>query len=113
VFRVLVVALFVACTACSSLGTGPKLDIIATEYSYSPSNIPLDTNMVNIAIHNQGQEEHDFELIGPQGIVAHIEVVQPGITRGMSVSLKPGTYQFICTLEGHAQRGMSGTLTVK
>jgi len=111
--RVLVASVLLACAACSSLGTGTKLDIVATEYSYDPANVPLDARTIAIALHNQGQVEHDLELIGPQGVVAHIETTQPGVTRGFSVTLKPGTYRFICTIEDHAQRGMTGTLTVR
>ena len=112
-FRVLVVFLLIACASCSSLGNGARLVIVATEYSYDPAIVPTDAHTIAFEIRNQGQEEHDFELIGPQGVVAHVGTIQPGITRGISVPLKPGVYQFLCTIEGHAQRGMTGTLTVR
>jgi uncharacterized cupredoxin-like copper-binding protein len=35
-----------------------------------------------------------------------------GGTKTLSVSLKPGTYTFECTVPGHAAAGMKGTLTV-
>jgi uncharacterized cupredoxin-like copper-binding protein len=114
VLRVLVAALFVLVAGCSSLSTGAKLDIVATEYAFDPATIPQDAHTVALAIHNQGQEEHDFELIGPSGnIVTHMAPIQPGITKGVSVALTPGTYRFVCTLEDHAQHGMSGTLIVR
>ena len=30
----------------------------------------------------------------------------------VSTDLKPGTYTFLCTVDGHADAGMKGTLTV-
>ena len=106
-------AAFLFACACSSLSTGTKVDIVATEYAFDPATIPLDAHTIAFSIHNQGQEEHDFELIGPQGVVAHVETIQPGITRGISVNVKPGVYRFICTIAQHVQQGMAGTLTVR
>jgi uncharacterized cupredoxin-like copper-binding protein len=31
----------------------------------------------------------------------------------VSADLKPGTYTFLCTVDGHAAAGMKGTLTVQ
>jgi len=31
----------------------------------------------------------------------------------VTANLAPGTYTFLCTVPGHAQAGMEGTLTVK
>ena len=41
------------------------------------------------------------------------QVVSSGGTSQVTVSLKPGTYQFLCTVPGHAAAGMKGVLTVK
>lgn len=87
--------------------------MIANDNEYDPSTISTDAHEVAFAIHNQGQVEHDFELIGPDGIVMHIPAIQAGITKSRSVELKPGQYRFICTVADHAQKGMIGTLTVR
>ena len=36
-----------------------------------------------------------------------------GATKTLSVKLKPGTYTFYCSVPGHRQGGMQGTLTVR
>jgi uncharacterized cupredoxin-like copper-binding protein len=41
------------------------------------------------------------------------QVVQPGGTSTLTAKLTAGTYTFICPVPGHAQAGMTGTLTVK
>ena len=35
-----------------------------------------------------------------------------GGSRTLTLKLKPGTYKFFCTVPGHRQAGMEGTLTV-
>jgi uncharacterized cupredoxin-like copper-binding protein len=102
-----------ACGGCSASLTGARFDIVALEYSFDPATIPTNARTIEFALRNQGQIEHDFELIGPSGVEAHIDVVPPGITRATAVDLKPGTYNFVCTVGDHAQRGMRGTLTVR
>ena len=37
---------------------------------------------------------------------------QPGGSSKVTVTLKPGTYQFYCPIPGHKAAGMQGTLTV-
>ena len=40
-------------------------------------------------------------------------IVSGGQTSKVSVDLKPGKYEFYCSVPGHEQAGMKGTLTVK
>jgi uncharacterized cupredoxin-like copper-binding protein len=39
--------------------------------------------------------------------------ISGGATAKLSVTLKPGTYEFYCAVPGHEQAGMKGTLTVQ
>ena len=36
-----------------------------------------------------------------------------GGSKTLSLNLKPGTYKFYCSVPGHRQAGMEGTLTVQ
>lgn len=41
------------------------------------------------------------------------ELVQEGSATLSLSNLKPGTYHYFCTVPGHREAGMEGTLTVK
>jgi plastocyanin len=61
---------------------------------------------------NKASIGHDIAIQG-NGINQGGPVVANGGTSQVSVTLKPGTYQFLCTVPGHAAAGMKGVLTVK
>jgi uncharacterized cupredoxin-like copper-binding protein len=67
---------------------------------------------VTIAMRNPSQLTHSIAIEG-NGVSSAGQVVGPGGTSTVSATLKPGTYKFFCTVPGHRQAGMEGTLTVK
>jgi plastocyanin len=66
---------------------------------------------VTISMPNQAPIQHDIAITGP--VNGKGPVVGKGATSSFKVTLKPGTYTFLCTVPGHAAAGMKGTLTVK
>jgi plastocyanin len=63
-------------------------------------------------IRNPSQLSHSIAITA-NGVNAAGEVVGPSGTSTVSASLKPGTHTFYCTVPGHREAGMFGTLTVK
>jgi plastocyanin len=61
----------------------------------NPSQIP----------HGIGVDGNGVDVDGP--------VVGPGKTSTATAELKPGTYEYYCTVKSHHQAGMEGTLVVK
>lgn len=61
---------------------------------------------------NDASIPHDIALEG-SGVDAKGKTVQGGAVSSVSVSVKPGKYTFYCTVSGHREGGMEGTLTVK
>ena len=55
---------------------------------------------------------HGIAIEG-NGIDKTGQIVSPGSTSTLPVSLKPGKYTFYCPVDGHRQKGMHGTLVVK
>ena len=71
---------------------------------------------LSIEMPNPSPSQHDIALKADAGKGAEIgkgPVVGKGGTSKFTANLKPGKYQFLCTVPGHAQNGMVGILTVK
>ncbi len=64
---------------------------------------------VTFQVKNAGTIEHNFVI---QGTAVKLEGLQPGQTKSATVALKPGQYTMECTIPGHAEAGMVGTITV-
>jgi plastocyanin len=68
---------------------------------------------VTIDFTNASPVGHDVHIADPSGKdVGGTDVVTGGSTSA-TVDLKPGKYTFFCSVPGHEQAGMKGTLTVK
>jgi len=61
---------------------------------------------------NESATPHDIALEG-NGVNEKGDVVQDGGTSTFEADLQPGEYTFFCTVPGHREGGMEGTLTVK
>lgn len=61
---------------------------------------------------NKASIGHNIAIQGP-GANAKGQIVQGGATSKISVTLKPGTYTFFCSVPGHREGGMVGKITVK
>lgn len=76
-----------------------------TELEAKAGEVTIDFDNPSAIPHNVVIEEDGKELAGFEPIAEGEETV--------SADLQPGTYTFLCTVPGHAEAGMEGTLTVK
>ena len=89
------------------------------QLSASPTQIAFDTTKLNaqagkvtIDFDNPSTLEHDVAIEQDGKQIAISETIAKGKT-SVSADLEPGTYTFLCTVPGHAEAGMEGTLTVQ
>jgi mono/diheme cytochrome c family protein len=92
-----------------------KLEIPAdpsgrTLYTFKDAEAPA--GQLEIDSKNDSSTPHDIALEGG-GVNEKGETVQGGGVSTINVDLKPGEYTFFCSLPGHREGGMEGTLTVK
>jgi uncharacterized cupredoxin-like copper-binding protein len=61
---------------------------------------------------NMGKLPHDLTINGPGVANVKTPVFDPGQTKTLAVTLKPGKYDFYCSVPGHKQAGMDLEVTV-
>jgi plastocyanin len=67
---------------------------------------------VTLTAQNPQPTQHNIAVQG-NGLDQKGNIVANGGTSKVTVTLKPGTYTFYCSVDGHRQAGMQGKLTVK
>jgi plastocyanin len=68
---------------------------------------------VTVDFTNESPVPHDVAIESESGeTLGKTEIISEG-SDSTTVNLKPGTYHFYCTVPGHRDAGMEGTLTVK
>jgi plastocyanin len=79
---------------------------------FDKKSLTAKAGAVTITFTNQAPEGHNFTLQSAGGqSVGHTPTFNGG-SKTLTVKLKPGKYTFLCTVPGHEQGGMKGTLTV-
>ncbi|HLF78936.1 MAG TPA: plastocyanin/azurin family copper-binding protein [Dehalococcoidia bacterium] len=84
-------------------------------YFFNPKEVKLKPGQVKVTITNDGPERpHNFVVknLNGQGDLASMDRLNPGQSNSVTFTVVAGTYQFICSLPGHADRGAQGTLVV-
>jgi plastocyanin len=95
-------------------GPGGTLNLIAskTQLAFNTTKLSSKPGKVTLNLDNPAPIPHDIGVKKGSQLLA----VSPQIAASktsITVDLAPGTYEFLCTVPGHAQAGMQGTLTVK
>lgn len=103
-----------ASPAAGGGGAGETLDLAAspTQLAFDTKELTSKSGKVTIDFDNPAAIEHDVAIEQNGKLIAKSALVSEGKT-SVSAKLEPGTYTFICTVPGHAQAGMEGTLVVK
>jgi nitrite reductase (NO-forming) len=96
-----------AATVPANLST--NVTVSATEFKFSPSTIQVPVGQkVTLTLNNTGVVQHDLTIPG----VGFALSAQPGASATGEVTFdKPGTFDFLCSIPGHKDAGMKGTLS--
>lgn len=107
------------------------VEIVLSEHDYEPNDLKLAANTpYKIVIKNTGEKPHywtakeffknvatrkaqtkEAEFKAPY--FDAIEVNNGGVAEFFVVPVTKGTYEVVCTIEDHKDKGMSGTITVE
>jgi plastocyanin len=108
-----------ACGGSSSSGSsykepaGPPVATLKVESGnvfFKPTKLTAPPGIVKIILKNIESGTHDFVIRGVPGF--DLQVSGSGSTAAKKVELKKGTFTFYCSIPGHEEAGMKGTLTV-
>jgi plastocyanin len=86
-----------------------------TEYEFTPRDVTVQRG-TELTVRNDGQIAHNLtversraageKLLGTDSFLG-------GRTEKLKVDIPPGRYAMVCTVPGHLQLGMAGTLRVE
>ena len=97
---------------------GKATTVDLDEYSIDPSS-PTVSKGDTLTVKNVGNIAHNLTIEqgpDPKKQTKKLEATSTflgGKSEDLTVDLKPGTYALACTVPGHRQLGMTGTITVK
>jgi plastocyanin len=81
--------------------------------AYTSDSASAEAGKVTVNFTNPQPLSHDVAIEDPSGkTIAKTEVIGEGSDSTVA-ELKPGEYTFYCSVPGHREAGMEGTLTVK
>jgi plastocyanin len=97
-----------------SAGSAAALDIEAGEgLAYTSDSATAKAGKVTVDFTNPQPLTHDVAIEDSSGkTIGKTELIAEG-SDSTVVDLKPGEYTYYCTVPGHREAGMEGTLTVK
>lgn len=102
-------------TAGSSTGSGSTVSDSADpsgQLRFTASTLSAKAGTLTVHFTNGSPLPHNFTLASSSGTVLGASPTFSGGSRTLTVKLAPGTYVFYCTVPGHRQAGMQGTLKV-
>ena len=121
-FLALLLALALALAACggddeaaepaNGGGGGQTIELAADPaggLSYDKSSLEASAGEATIVLTNDSSIEHDVRI---EELDVGTDIISEG-TDSVTVTLEPGTYTFFCSVPGHREGGMEGTLTVE
>lgn len=95
-------------TPAGTTGESHVVTVSMFEMGFKLSASRVPTGTVTFRVVNDGKVVHDFRINGKG-----TPVLDPGEQATLTVDFpEPGTFSFVCTVEGHAAAGMVGKLVV-
>jgi uncharacterized cupredoxin-like copper-binding protein len=81
------------------------------QLKFTTPSLSASAGKVTIGFKNASPLEHNLTIAQGTKVLGATPTFT-GATKTLTLSLKPGTYKFYCTVPGHREAGMEGTLTV-
>jgi len=87
-----------------------RVEVLMREFKFEPARVEVQAGRVELVLRNEGVIPHDFAV---PALGVKTEYIAAKKEQVVVLDLKPGTYPFDCTVGGHKEAGMHGTLVVR
>jgi uncharacterized cupredoxin-like copper-binding protein len=88
-----------------------SVSVSEVDYKIRLPETTLKAGKYTFQVQNQGKVPHNLVIKGA-GVDEATSDLAPGISESLTVELKPGSYEFYCSIPGHKQLGMDQKVTV-
>jgi plastocyanin len=102
-------------SASGSSGGGSTIKDAADpsgQLKFTSSTLTASAGKATIDFTNSSSVPHNMTIVDSSGKQVGATPTFSGGTKSFTADLKPGKYTFFCSVPGHRQAGMQGTLTV-
>lgn len=86
-----------------------RIEVSATSFEFDPATIDVDAGEDIAIVLTSDDILHDFTI---DELDAHVTSEAGETVEGGFTADRPGTYTYYCSVPGHREAGMEGTLTV-
>ncbi len=103
---------------------GTSASVGAAEFAFDPADVSLTAGAeATVELTNNGAVQHNWTVLkageeiaaesefDESMVLAAVDNTAPGESNSVSLTLEPGDYQVICTIPGHFDAGMTGTVS--
>jgi uncharacterized cupredoxin-like copper-binding protein len=101
----------VALASASGAGAATSVNVTAgkpSEFKFTLSKKTVAAGKVTFRVTNRGTVKHDLKIAGKK-----TKLIAPGKSASLTVTLKRGGNRYLCTVPGHADGGMKGTIRAR
>ena len=88
-----------------------EIPIADSGFAFTTTSATATAGTVTLSAVNPQSLGHDISIKG-NGVDEQGNTVSNGDTSTVTATLAPGTYEYYCSVPGHEDLGMKGTLTV-
>ncbi|MDC0773306.1 cupredoxin domain-containing protein [Streptomyces sp. HD] len=95
----------------NTVGTGTQVAAELSDFHIKLSTEKFQPGQYTFTAKNTGSHDHAIEIEGPGG-ENRSKTIEPGQSTTLTVTLKSGSYEVYCPVDGHKDRGMKTDITV-
>jgi uncharacterized cupredoxin-like copper-binding protein len=97
--------------AAGTESAAQAVQVTEVDYKIRLPETTLKAGSYTFDVKNEGKVPHNLHVDG-SGVQEATSDLAPGESESLTVELKPGSYDFFCSIPGHKQLGMDQKVTV-